>query len=142
MHWSRYCISLVFPAITISTLLTGGAWTWTLVFVAFGLIPVAELILKPRTENWDAEEEAKARDTWVYRVIPQLFVPVQWSIVVLFVALVGSGVLSSFVELAGGVARNGGTEKSTKIIDRTHHNFNNVLNLKCDHFDRFGHEGS
>ena len=107
MHWSRYCISLVFPAITISTLLTGGAWTWTLVFVAFGLIPVAELILKPRTENWDAEEEAKARDTWVYRVIPQLFVPVQWSIVVLFVALVGSGVLSSFVELAGGVASVG-----------------------------------
>ena len=107
MHWSVYLSSMIFPFVAISSLLAGGAWTWSLVLVAFGFIPAAELILKPSTVNRDADNEKAVRDNVMYRIVPQLFVPVQWAVVVLFLVLVSTGALTGFVELAGATASVG-----------------------------------
>jgi len=107
MHWSLYLAALGFPAVAISSLLVGGMWTWALVVVAFGMIPAAELVMKPVTDNWDQEKEKSVREALVYRVIPQLFVPVQWSILLVFLWQVSSGSLSGWAELLGATASMG-----------------------------------
>ena len=107
MHWSLYLTSLAFPAIAVVSLFAGGAWTWTLVAVAFGVIPAAELLLKPDQQNRDQASEEAARESLVYRLIPAAFVPIQWAVLLLFLVLVGAGWLSSPVELLGATATLG-----------------------------------
>jgi alkane 1-monooxygenase len=107
MHWSVYLTTMIFPVVATSSLLAGGAWTWSLVLLSFGLIPMAELFLKPSTVNRDSDNEKAVRDNVMYRMVPQLFVPVQWAVVVLFLFLVSTGALTGLVELAGATASVG-----------------------------------
>ena len=104
MHWLLYMITLIFPAITIGSLFLGGVWTWSLLIISFGLIPVAELFLSPSGYNREAAEEERVREAWVYRLLPVVLVPLQWVILAVFLALVSNGSLSTPLELMGAIA--------------------------------------
>lgn len=80
----RYLALLMFPCVAVVSFLAGGAWTWSLVFITFGVIPVVEFFMAPDASNLSDEEDELLRDSLQYAMIPALFVPIQWATVLVF----------------------------------------------------------
>ena len=57
MTLKLYASVLVFPLIAAVGLWLGGAFVWLLPAVAFGTIPLAELLMNPVTENLTKDQE-------------------------------------------------------------------------------------
>jgi alkane 1-monooxygenase len=69
MPW-RYAFTLVFPVMGLVGIFVGGWTTLLLPLVAFGAIPLAELVMSPQRANYtDAQEAAVAANPWFDRVL-------------------------------------------------------------------------
>ncbi len=79
---AAYAAALIFPFIAALGLVLGGPAAWLQPAVAFGLVPLAELWLKPTTDN--RADEAEARAETVYDQIPRVLAVAQWCLVFLF----------------------------------------------------------
>lgn len=81
---AAYAAALIFPLLAALGIVLGGPAAWLLPAVAFGLVPLAELGLKPATGN--RADESEARAAAAYDLVPRLLVVAQWCLVVLFVS--------------------------------------------------------
>ncbi len=104
MNWWHYSLSLLFPAIAISSFLHGGNGTWALVIVAFGVIPFLELFLQPVIDNRSPTEEARTRKNPLFDLLPIMLVPIQWGVLILFLYLTSIGHFIGIFETVGATA--------------------------------------
>jgi alkane 1-monooxygenase len=103
---ARYLAIYALIALGPIGLLLGGWWTLLLPLTAFGVIPLSEVFTKGTTFNMDtAAEKEVLDDPWYDRMVYGL-VPVQWTGVVMLLAMVGSGRLAGW-EVLGGIAAVG-----------------------------------
>lgn len=102
MRWLPYLTAWLFPPVTIASLWLGGAWTFALPVLAFGLIPALELLLKPDTRNKAPDQEAQDRTNPLFDVVLVALIPVHIATCVLLAMLVRSGHLHG-VGVVGGV---------------------------------------
>lgn len=102
----KYLLSLTVPVTVFLSLYLPGYWSFLTVVYAFGMIPLAELVLAPEEENMSAAEESVAASSRYYDFIVYLNVPLQVGFMVYFVYLLGFTPLT-WVELAGKVASFG-----------------------------------
>lgn len=61
-----------FPAVTVASAWAGGLWLLAPPVLLYVLLPLLDRVLGP-----DRENREPAAPTWVYRLVPRLFVPVQ-----------------------------------------------------------------
>jgi len=87
----RYLGLLFFPCVAVVSFFLGGAWTWSLVFIAFGVIPVMEFFMTPDPSNLSDEEDALLTGSLRYAMIPALFVPIQWGTLFVFLYQASNG---------------------------------------------------
>jgi alkane 1-monooxygenase len=85
MTLKPYASVLVFPLMAAAGLRLGGAFVWLLPAVAFGSIPLAELLLNPVTENLTKDQEQARRDNSApFDRLVWAFVPILWALIFLF----------------------------------------------------------
>jgi len=82
MPFTAYAAVLFFPMLAALGLGLGGQLAWVMPLVAFGLVPAAELWLRPVTVNRGDETEARAET--VYDQIPRVLALSQWCLVFVF----------------------------------------------------------
>ncbi len=102
MHPATYLFVYAFPAIAFVALHLGGAWLLALPAVAFGLIPLAELVFTGTTDNTRAEADPtplrrRGLDALVYGLIP-----LQIGLVAYLPAQIAAGALTGW-EIAGAI---------------------------------------
>ena len=103
MNLLRYTPVLTFPLIAGAAFGLGGVWTGLLPLVAFGLIPLAELLLPADRANHDEGTEAALRESsWAYDALIYAFVPLQWGLMALFLWQLSRSAFSG-LELVGAV---------------------------------------
>jgi len=107
MPLSAYATTLIFPFIAAFGLWLGGLWTWLLPLITFGAVPLAELIIKPQTQNRDADEEAAVRADRRFDWLVYGFVVMQWGLVALGVFQFAQGTFTAPWEIAGAIATLG-----------------------------------
>ena len=108
---------LLLPVLAALGLWLGGAWSWSLPLVVFGLIPLAELLWQGSTANVDGAEEAARRSTRAFDGLVYATVPIQVAAVVALgwraESLAGwdlAGAIVSVGILCGGLGINVGHE--------------------------------
>jgi alkane 1-monooxygenase len=80
---------------------TSEGWiTWAPVIFAFGFIPILELFFKPDTRNLEKAEEEIRRDDRIYDWMLYLVVPVQYTMLALFLSTMTGSELS-IIEKSG-----------------------------------------
>lgn len=102
----RYAITFTAPLIAAAGFLLGGIWTWALPVHAFVAIPLAELFLSGKHYKLNEEEERAALEDPLFDVILYLIVPVQWGMLIWFLATVGAPGQAGW-EIAGRIATMG-----------------------------------
>lgn len=100
----RYATCFVFPALTALGIAMGGLWAWTCPLVAFGAVPLLELVLPADGPNLDPAAEASAREVRLYDWLVYALVPTQWALVLFFCYTAASGGLAGGWHLAGALA--------------------------------------
>ncbi|MCP4805025.1 MAG: alkane 1-monooxygenase [Proteobacteria bacterium] len=102
MSLKVYASVLIFPVLAAIGLWMGGLVVWLLPIIAFISIPLAELAVKPVTENMSAEEEkARRENSAPFDRLIWAFVPILWSLILLFLFRFESFVLGH--ELIGAI---------------------------------------
>ncbi len=102
----RYLLTFFGPALAIWGLLAHGIFCWILPIYAFVLIPLTELMLRPKHTSLSEEDEKAALDDRLYDVLLYLFVPIQWAVLVLFLFSVREPGLPR-IDLAGRILTMG-----------------------------------
>lgn len=98
---------LVVPVTTTLALGWAGAWVFLPFAVAFGLVPLLELGMRPRTGNLDAEQEAAALRNPAFNALAYAMVPIQYALLAAFVWRMGNGAALQSWERAGMVLSMG-----------------------------------
>lgn len=99
-----YALVYLVPALAFVALFAGGAWTWVLPVVIFGLVPLLELVFPGARRNLGPVGEAARRADPRFDVLLVGVVPVQ---IVLVLALAARADTLAGWELAGAVASVG-----------------------------------
>lgn len=81
---AKYLFFLVIPFSAYISILGSGAWTFTCVLVAFGILPLLELVLKPNPFNYDTDTEESLRRNKLFDLWLILNVPLQFGAIALF----------------------------------------------------------
>ncbi|MCB9665971.1 MAG: alkane 1-monooxygenase [Alphaproteobacteria bacterium] len=97
-------LALFVPAFLATTV--GGAWTWTMPLLTFGLVPVLDQLDAGSTANLDAEAEAEALADPRYAALLWAVVPLQLALLATFAWRLGTVAMPAW-ELAGTVATMG-----------------------------------
>lgn len=93
-HGAKYLLAFSIPAAVVASLCAEGAWTFGALVYAFGVLPALELVLPPARANLSELERAYvAADRWYDRLLHWM-VPVQWAVVVVFLADPGGDALT------------------------------------------------
>lgn len=107
-----FAIPLGLPALFALSVWQGGAWTWLVVLVVFGFIPVLDLLLGRDRWNPDEALAAELESSLFYRAILYAWVPLQFATLagtLLYVdraetsAIEFSGLMISLGVLTGGI---------------------------------------
>ncbi len=102
----RYTVTFIAPLWGLVGLIGHGGWTWALPIHGFVVVPALELLFSRKPDNLSEEEEQAALADPVFDVLICSLVPVQWSLLVLFLFQVGEAGLSA-AEVAGRIATMG-----------------------------------
>lgn len=102
MPLRAYLSVLIFPVLAGIGLWFGGLAVWLFPAFAFITIPLAELVMKPVTENLTPEQESARRDhSKPFDRLVWAFVPILWGLIALFLVRFDTYALGH--ELAGAV---------------------------------------
>ncbi|MEM6344261.1 MAG: alkane 1-monooxygenase [Bacteroidota bacterium] len=74
----KYLTTISLPICLAIAFMWRGWWSWLPLAYAFGMIPLLELFLNPRTENMDAAEEAVAKADPFYDWLVYIMVGIQY----------------------------------------------------------------
>ena len=85
----RYMVSFAGPLLAWVSFTYHGWLSWALVIQGFVLVPVIELMHRPRHLALSEEEESAALDDPLYDVLLYVLVPMQWALLVYFLFSVG-----------------------------------------------------
>ncbi len=92
----RYASCAVFLALTALGIARGGLLAWASPLLAFGLVPLLELVLPASGANLDAAGEARVRGRRVYDWLIYAMVPAQWALLLYFFYAVSAGSLGGW----------------------------------------------
>ncbi len=81
MPLAAFALVYVLPACALVGLYAGGAWTWVLPVVIFGLVPLVELVLPGTHTNPDPETEAARRADTRFDVLLYGALPIQLALI-------------------------------------------------------------
>ena len=96
----KYFSALVSVVVIFSSLYVGGVWVYFSLFYSFALIPFLELFLQGDTSNFSKLEEEVLKKDIKFDILIWLIVPLQWSLVALFLYKVSTQTLPAW-ELVG-----------------------------------------
>ncbi len=102
----RYTTTFLGPALVATALFAHGIWCWAFPLYAFVLVPLLELMNHPDHGSLSEEEEQAALDDPLFDRLLYAVVPVQWTVLVLFLFQVGEPGLGAW-DLAGRIASMG-----------------------------------
>jgi alkane 1-monooxygenase len=88
-----YSFVYIVPAVTVVGLLLGGPWLLLAPLIAFGIIPIAELILPAPRSNPGQEESKERLSNWGYDAVIYMALPVQFLLITLLASRIGSSAL-------------------------------------------------
>lgn len=91
MRYIKYLAGLSVPFFVALAMLLPDAWSFVGLAYAFGFIPLMEVILPPQTRNMDEAEEEVAKTDRIYDWMLYAIVPIQWTLVVLYLIGGASG---------------------------------------------------
>lgn len=77
-----YAGVLLIPILTMVGIVQGGAWTWAVVGVLYGVLPAIELVVDGTTANPSPEQETDRRADWRFAIIPLLLIPLQFAAII------------------------------------------------------------
>ncbi len=80
----KFLFAYIVPLAAIVGIIVKGYWVFFLPLLAFGILPVLELIIKPNDKNFTEEEEQKRLDIKYFDYLLYLIVPLQVFIIFLF----------------------------------------------------------
>lgn len=96
----KYLPIYTVPIAAYISLVGSGWWTYTLVFYAFGIVPILDFLLPFDDKNLSQAEEEIVKNDRLYDYLLYSTVPIQYALLVLFLFAVQRPDLSNF-ELAG-----------------------------------------
>lgn len=99
MRVLKYTLVYVIPALVTYALWIASSYSWSTLFVVFGLIPLLEWLLPSSSRNLSEAEEAVARNDRAYDVLLYLLVPVQYLLLFYFIQQINLPGLSWSVRL-------------------------------------------
>jgi alkane 1-monooxygenase len=92
---SKYLLVYITPVVVIFSLFQEEIWTFTALFVLFGLLPFLELFTDGSTKNLTEAEEEMAKEDAIYDWILYSLVPIQYATLALFLYKVSFEQLST-----------------------------------------------
>lgn len=103
-----YSFLLVFlaPVLTIAGIQVGGIWTFATAMLAFGAIPLVELIVRPQSANLSESQERDVLANPWYDVVVYAAVPVQYGVIFHLLYVMSTNPLSGY-ELGGAIFSTG-----------------------------------
>lgn len=92
MTWRalKYLLAYSLPLSVVVSFLTEGIWAFVPLFYSFGLIPLAELLLRPDPRNLSAAQAEVVREDPLYDWLLYLLVPIQYGFLFWFLYSVSS----------------------------------------------------
>lgn len=102
----RYYTVFAFVPLAVWSMRVGGPWTFSLPLVAFGVVPLLELLVGGSTQNLSPETESRIAKSRVYDLVVYLVVPTQLAVLWLFLGRMSAGGLAP-LERVGMVATMG-----------------------------------
>jgi alkane 1-monooxygenase len=102
MHWKavKYCLPLTMYGVAIWGFTHTGFAVWATPVLAFGIIPLLELLLRPNTTNLSAAEDEMAKKDPVFDALLYAVVVLQYGSLLLFLSTIGQADLTP-AEVAG-----------------------------------------
>lgn len=89
----KYTLVYITPVVVIFSLMSEGIWTFSSVFILFGVLPFLELFFKGSTQNLTEIEEELVKKDWKYDALLYSLVPVQYGTLWLFMCQMSDGSL-------------------------------------------------
>ena len=101
-----YLLILLAPVLTILGMQLGGIWTYSTGMLAFGVIPLLELCLRPQTDNLDPAAETRALGDRRYDAVVYVAVPLQYAVIGTMLYVMSTAPLAGY-ELGGVIFSTG-----------------------------------
>ncbi|MBL7729233.1 MAG: fatty acid desaturase, partial [Dinghuibacter sp.] len=99
VKWLKYCLPLLVYILAFFSFTRTGIYCWLPLIVAWGLVPLLELIVRPNPANMDAAEEEMAKRNPAYDVL--LYISVALLFPALYLFLEGIAQLPMGPDFAG-----------------------------------------
>lgn len=103
---AKYLLGLIVPILIFVSLRYDGVWSYTIIIVAFGLIPFLELFLPSSEVNYSAEEELTVRKGKFFDWILYIQLPTLFGLLAYFLVIISKGNLG-IVDFIGKVMAMG-----------------------------------
>jgi len=114
----KYLFAYIAPLSTFLGIYYGGAWSLGAIYVAFGLIPLLELVLPYSKENFEVQEEEKRSLVVLFDILLYLNIPILFAAIIYFFLRIQAGGLTTFEEV--GMTLNVGVLIGTIGINVAH----------------------
>ncbi len=102
----KYLFVLTLPILILFSFFAEGWKTFLPLIQVFALIPIIELFFRPKTSNYDDEEEKRLLKDPVFDWMLYLIVPVQWTLLIFFFFQIGEDDVG-WVEKVGRISAMG-----------------------------------
>jgi len=102
----RYIVVMVFPLVAFLSFEWRGWWLFSTVILAFGIIPLVELIFAPDPRNLSTEEEERFKNHWLFDLMIYLIVPFHFVLLFRFLAFINTPDILWY-EVAGAIGTMG-----------------------------------
>lgn len=96
----KYLFAYIAPLSAFLGIYYGGLWSLGAVYVAFGIIPLLELVLPYSKDNFQAAEEEKREVLLLFDVLLYLNIPILFAAILYFFTRIEAGGLTTFEEVA------------------------------------------
>ncbi len=80
MHSSKYLLAYLGPISAVAGLYFGGAWSFGIVYLVFGILPLLELFLPRNSDNFQAEAETEKNARHYFDFLLYAHVPILYGI--------------------------------------------------------------
>ncbi len=96
MRDAKYLLAYIAPLSAFLGIYFGGIWSFGAVYVAFGIIPLLELVLPYSKENFAKEKEEKRSVILFFDVLLYLNVPILYAAILYYFITIEAGGLTTF----------------------------------------------
>lgn len=96
---AKYLLAYIAPLSAFLGIYYGGIWSWGAMYVAFGIIPLLELVLPYSKKNLNAEQEVSKVSIFFFDLLLYLNIPILFALIIYYFVTIQAGGLTTFEQV-------------------------------------------